>query len=142
MKKTIFMLPFVLLSPSTLAGDIAVQDAWIQEAPPNVRTMAAYMSIENRSTQAVSLVSISSEDFEKVETHTTQMHHDMAHMEKHHGTHIAAGDTVVFSPGGHHLMLMGKKRSLHAGDTVMIRLHFSNGAIVTADVAVRRQNRE
>jgi copper(I)-binding protein len=130
-----------LASRAVLAGDIAIEDPWIQEAPPTASVMAAYMRITNRSAQAVSLESVNSEDFGAAETHSTHLHHDMAHMEKHRGLRIGAGDTVVLAPGGHHLMLMDRQRPLRDGDAARLSLRFSNGEVIVVSAEVRRRPR-
>jgi copper(I)-binding protein len=128
----------ILAGHACLAGDIVVEDAWIQEAPPRASVMAAYLSIGNRSAAAVTLEAASSEDFGAVEVHATRMHHGMAHMEEHHALSIEAGATLVFARGGNHFMLMERKRPLRAGDTVRLRLRFGNGETVEVDAEVRR----
>ena len=49
---------------------------------------------------------------------------------------IPAGETVKLEPGGYHVMLMGLKQELKAGDTVTITLTFESGTEITADFPV------
>jgi hypothetical protein len=40
---------------------------------------------------------------------------------------LAPGQTVVFKPGGYHLMLMHRKRALQPGEEVPVTLRFGDG---------------
>jgi copper(I)-binding protein len=49
---------------------------------------------------------------------------------------VPAGGSVKLEPGGYHVMLMGLKHELEAGDTVTITLTFESGTEITADFPV------
>ena len=57
-------------------------------------------------------------------------------MEKLSNVSAPAGGTVLFRPGGKHLMLMGLKRPLKAGDRFPVTLTFASGAKVEATFTV------
>ena len=50
---------------------------------------------------------------------------------------LPAGDTVVFEPGGYHVMLLGLVEPLEVGDTFELTLTFASGAEETVTVEVR-----
>ncbi|MEO6988311.1 MAG: copper chaperone PCu(A)C [Aquihabitans sp.] len=50
---------------------------------------------------------------------------------------IPAGDTVVFEPGGYHIMLMDLVEPLKTGDTFEVTLTFANGGDMVVEVEVR-----
>ncbi len=52
---------------------------------------------------------------------------------------IPAGGTVEFKPGGLHVMLIGLKQDLKAGDTYTLTLQFRNAGDVPVTVMVRDQ---
>lgn len=143
MKRILGMLAIVLFYPfivtGSLAGDIAVTDPWIREAPPGAKATAAYMTISNTSSQAVQLESAESVDFGMIEMHRTEMHGGMAHMKKQTGIRIEAGKNVQLKPGDFHLMLMQPRRSLQAGDKCALQLRFDNGESVSVQAVVRKQ---
>jgi copper(I)-binding protein len=128
----------VPLSSWVYAGDITVSDAWIQEAPPTAATLACYMSISNASKNPVKLESASSDDFGAVELHSSEIHEGMVHMRKEHHIEVGAGATLTLKPGALHLMLIDKKRPLKAGDTVALKLNFSDGESIEVRAPVRK----
>ena len=50
---------------------------------------------------------------------------------------IPAGQTVVLKPGGYHIMLIGLKRELRAGDKFTIGLHFAHAGWIDVPVVVK-----
>lgn len=52
------------------------------------------------------------------------------------GVAVAPGTTVKFAPGGYHIMLMGLKQPLKAGDRFPLTLKFAKAGSVTVDVQV------
>jgi len=134
---TLFSLLVLAFAPSQ-AGDIAIQDAWIPEAPPTAKVLACYLTIENHSKASVMLESAASDDFGAVEIHASEMHDGMMHMRKEHHLHIDANSSLKLEPGGYHLMLMDKKRPLKAGDHVDIELRFSNDESMHVKAEVRK----
>ena len=49
---------------------------------------------------------------------------------------VPARGELKLAPRGHHLMLMGLKRPLKAGDTITVHLRFEGGAILDVPVPV------
>lgn len=141
MKHTIRITVFSLLAlafAQSRAGDIVIQNAWIPEAPPTAKVLACYLTIENHSKAAVMLESAASDDFGAIEIHASEMHDGMMHMRKEHHLHIGADSSLKLEPGGYHLMLMDKKRTLKAGDHVDIELRFSNDESMHIEAEVRK----
>jgi copper(I)-binding protein len=117
---------------------ISIDDPWVREAPPNVKVLAAYMSIKNASSEQRILSSIASSAFESVEIHETVNHDGMMLMEHQPQLVIAAKSKVVLKPGSYHLMLMGPKKSFIAGDVVDLSLKFANGEEISIAAPVRK----
>jgi len=46
--------------------------------------------------------------------------------------------SLLFAPGGYHLMLLNPKRALHAGDRVDINLEFLGGLVIPVAYEVRK----
>lgn len=71
------------------------------------------------------LVSISSPDANIVQIHESRVESGMMMMnELREGMSLPAGEAVALVPGGNHLMLLGVKEPLVAGDTVSLTLTF------------------
>ena len=134
------MLSLTLLTVNNVrASEISVIDPWIREAPAVAGVLAAYMTISNNSKHTVQINSASGVDFTMIEIHRTMMHEDMAQMIKQASLRIEAGESLVLEPGGYHLMLMKPKRSLRAGDKVILHLHFASGENIDVIAEVRKQ---
>jgi hypothetical protein len=59
-------------------------------------------------------------------------------MHKQESISIPAGTDFRFSPGRYHLMLINQTRTLAAGDTVPLTLHFAEGEPLQVMAEVRR----
>lgn len=124
---TALTLCFSLLALSAqAAGDIEVHKAWVREAPPNARVLAAYMTLRNHSDMMRTLNRVTSPDFEEVEIHRTEYHEGMAHMKAISHVQIDKHGSVEFKPGGLHLMLIKPRKHVMAGDQVALTLHFAD----------------
>ena len=135
----IFLLALIAaVSAPVLGAEITIENPWIQEGPPTSNTLAGYLTIHNASGKPVQLLSAGSEDFHSIELHTTEVHAGMVHMNKQHALKIDAGGSLTLEPGGSHLMLMNKKRTLRSGDKVALTLRFDTGESIDVLAEVRR----
>jgi len=116
---------------------IVIEDTWVREAPPGARALAGYMRIHNHSDAQLALLFANSADFERVELHVTRHDNDRMRMEQVDHVALLPGEAVEFAPGGMHLMLMGPRRELKAGDRVRIELTFSDGTATDVVFPVR-----
>ena len=135
---TISVLVFCVLANTAIAGSVMVKDAWIREAPPNAKVLAAYMTIENHTNSEKVLTSASSPAFGKIEIHKTVHKGDMATMEEQKELPIATHGTVKMQPGGLHLMLFTPNKKLKAGDKVSITLKFTDESTNAVDAEVKK----
>ncbi|WP_455201274.1 copper chaperone PCu(A)C [Kaarinaea lacus] len=115
-----------------------VKDAWVREAPPNAKVLAAYMTLENHSDKEKVLTSVVSPVFDKIEIHKSVHKGDMATMEKQKELPIATHGTVKLQPGGLHLMLYTPNKKLKAGDNVSITLKFADGSTSAVNAKVKK----
>lgn len=130
------LLGFVASSASA-DSDIQVKDVWVQTAPPGVKVMAAYLEVKNTGKQQQVLTGVSSPAFGKIEIHRSVIHGNMAHMEHQKELPVPPGTSVLLQQGGLHLMLMGVKKPLAAGDQVPMTFVFGNGAKISVSAIVR-----
>ena len=138
-----------LLSIAMLVGGLAacsskglsIHDAFIPEAPPRVSALAGYMTIDNGTARARTLVGASAEAFERIEIHNTVYQKDsgLASMVRVERIAIQPQERFLFQAGGYHLMLIHPKRALKDGDRVPISLEFTDGPRLTVEFQVRRE---
>jgi len=119
------------------ADDINAHDAWVRAAPPGATVLAAYLTIDNHSAQPQALGGARSPQFDSVEIHRTEIKNGVASMSALARVVIAAHGTLSFDPNGYHLMLIGPRQALHAGDHVELQLQFDGHAAQTIHAPVR-----
>ena len=135
---TVTVIVVSVLANTAFAGNVMVKDAWVREAPPNAKVLAAYMTIENHSNEEKVLTGATSPVFDKIEIHKTVHKGDMATMEEQKELAIATHGTVKMQPGGLHLMLYTPNKKLKAGDSVSFTLKFSDGSTSMVDAEVKK----
>lgn len=119
---------------------VTVKDAWIADAPPIAKIRAAYLTLHNQGNHTVSVKSISSPDFAKVELHKTVVAAGMVKMEEVKHLSIEAGKSVEFKPGGYHLMLFNPTHKLTKGDKVKFKLELQNNMTTSFTAVVRKRD--
>jgi copper(I)-binding protein len=145
-RKRVFSLYAVIVAvgvacsvPATAADAIAVDEAWVRAPAPGQSVAGAYMNLTSRS--GASLVAAQSADARKVELHTMSVRDGVMRMRPLERLDLPAGKTVSLKPGGHHLMLIGVKRSLAVGQRVALALTVENArgekSVVRIDAEVR-----
>ncbi|MGB5440598.1 MAG: copper chaperone PCu(A)C [Gammaproteobacteria bacterium] len=135
----IALLTALCLCTAATAATLDISHAWVREAPPASKVLAAYMAIRNPGDAVISISGISSPDFESAELHRTVVSEGMARMLHIKQLEIPAKGTVMLEPGGLHLMLFNPSRPLAAGDRVTLTLHLSNDICLTLDTPVIRR---
>ncbi|MGH8320665.1 MAG: copper chaperone PCu(A)C [Gammaproteobacteria bacterium] len=131
-------LPLVPFASHADGPSVAASHVWIREAPPGISVMAGYLTLENLSGQTLTLVSVASPNFESVMVHKSVQKDGMDSMEPVTGLAIPAHKSVVFAPGGYHLMLMQPVKRLYDDDLVTLMLTFSDHSSLTIMAPVRR----
>ena len=117
---------------------VSVRDPWIREAPPGITTIAGYMVLRNNTSRPQVLVAASSSGFETVTIHRSIVQDGMARMVHASQIELAPNASLVFAPGGYHLMLMSPTKTLRAGDRVDIILEFRSGLRLPVTFEIRQ----
>ncbi len=118
------------IAPLGLAQSTAMQvtDSWVRPmAAGGDATSAVYATIKNPGNAEDVLLSASSPVARAVELHTVSKSAEgmlqMRPMKA--GLAVPAHGQVELKPGGHHIMLIGLKQAIAAGDQVPITLKFA-----------------
>lgn len=112
----------------TNASSLVVSDAWIRQAPPSARVLAAYFTLRNNSAQDWELRHLDSPSFERVELHGVSFQDGMMRMKALLPLRLAADSELRLAPGGTHLMLTAPSQALAAGDTITLNLRFASAS--------------
>ena len=135
---TSFFLVAFSLDHAFAGKNITVQNAWIREAPPTIKIMAAYLEIENTSGKELVLVAAKSNEFERIEFHLSKIKDGIASMSQQDTIVIAPNSTFTFKPESYHLMLFNNTVPMPEGESTSIQLTFENGETYEFDIMVKR----
>ena len=127
---------FAASAISAQTGQLEVDNAWARATPGKSAIGAAYVTIH--SPTADKLVAASTPVAKKAELHTMSMSGMVMKMRPVASIDIPAGQAVTLQPGGFHIMLMGLKHPLKAGQTFPLTLTFTKAGAQTVNVAVEK----
>lgn len=129
----------LLLSAHAAASEkLEIDDAWIAEAPPVSKVMAAYMEIENETHHDRQAVSMQCQAFDRAEFHRTMEKDGTASMEHQPVLNIKADSELSLKPGGYHIMLFNPAHRLVAGDKTGCSMTFDDGTTLQFDLEVKK----
>jgi copper(I)-binding protein len=117
-------------------GQIQIENPWSRATPGGTKIAAGYMVVKNNSATADHLVSASSPNAGRVETHVHIREGDVMRMREVKGYDIPAHGSFELKPGGAHLMLINIKAPFKAGDRVPVTLRFQRAGEVKIELAV------
>jgi copper(I)-binding protein len=119
------------------AGSLDISNPWSRAIPKGSNVAAGYMKIKNRGSTPDRLISGSSDVASKFETHEMRMENGVAKMRPvTGGLEIKPGETVELKPGSFHVMFVGLKKPLSAGDHFKATLVFEKAGTVSVDYDV------
>ena len=130
-----------LLLASAAQAQVTVDKPWVRTTVAQQTTSGAFMTIT--SAKGGKLVDASSPIATSAQVHEMKMDGDMMKMRGVDVLPLPAGKPVEMKPNGYHMMLMGLKAPLKAGDVVPIKLvvEDAKGKRQTVDVkATARQD--
>ena len=128
LKTLMGILALTLISNSSFAGSVTVMHPYVRAVPSGHPNSAAFMVLKNTSEQDRALVSARSNISKVVELHTHKKEGGMMRMRQVKQIDIKAGSKTVLKPGGLHVMFIGLKQQLKAGDKVELELEFDDGS--------------
>lgn len=140
MARTLLALAASLLIAGAAAaqtGSVEVKNAWARATPGKADNSAAYFTIE--SPAADRLTGVSTPAAQKAELHTMTMDGGVMKMRPlAGGIEVPAGQSVTLKPGGIHVMLMGLKEPLKAGEHFPLTLSFEKAGKREVTVSVEK----
>ncbi|MDY3663377.1 MAG: copper chaperone PCu(A)C [Campylobacter sp.] len=117
----------ILSIAAVFGADIEIEGAYARASIPNVSNSAAFFVIKNNSDKDIAITSVNSDIAEKNELHTHIKENEMMKMIKIEKLVVPAKSSLELKSGGDHVMLMGLKKELKAGDEISLELSFSDG---------------
>ena len=109
-----------LLFSLAAQAQVKVDDAWVRATVPAQKATGAFMQLT--SAKAAKVVAASSPVAAVVEIHEMKMDDGVMKMRAVDALPLPAGQAVALKPGSFHVMLMGLKAPIKAGETVPLTL--------------------
>ena len=127
----------ILSIAAVFGADVEIEGAYARASIPNVPNSAAFFVIKNNSDKDIAITSANSDIAEKNELHTHIKENEMIKMMKIEKLVVPAKSSLELKSGGDHVMLMGLKKELKAGDEINLELSFSDGDKKSIKVPVK-----
>lgn len=124
------------LAAAQAPATIEVTQAYARATAPGQAAGGGYAHIRNGGTAADRLVAVQADVARSVELHTMSMDGDVMRMRQVDGIEVPAGQAVELKPGGLHMMFMGLKAPLKAGDAFPATLTFEKAGEVKVTLKV------
>jgi periplasmic copper chaperone A len=122
----------------TSDASITVEQPWSRATPKGAKTGAVYMTLDNKSGTADRLTGASSDVADKLQIHEMKVENGVMQMrEVQDGLSIPAGGSVVLKPGSYHVMMIGLKKPLTAGENFPLTLTFEKAGNISVTVPVQ-----
>lgn len=118
----IFLCVLTVMIFPTANAEVTISDAWVRATAPGQTVGAAYATL--KSTQALKLVHVETERVAQVELHSMRVVNGVMKMRSLKEINLPENQAVRLAPGGLHLMLMGLKQPLKAGEQMTVNFHF------------------
>lgn len=116
-------------------GAIEIGHPWARSTSAGQQTGGGYLKLDNQG-PADRLVSASAAVSDKVELHSMAMEGDVMRMRQVDGIDLPTGKPVELKPGGFHIMFVGLKAPLKAGDSFPLQLRFEKAGDVSVQVTI------
>jgi periplasmic copper chaperone A len=119
-------------------ASIDIEQPWARATPAGALTGVVYMTLKNKTNTADRLIGASSNVAAQVQIHEMAVVDGIMQMRQvAGGLVIAAGGSVILKPSSYHVMLIGLKRPLVAGETLPLTLTFANAGNISVTVPVQ-----
>lgn len=125
-------------APATAqTGAVRIEHPWSRATPAGATAGVAYMTIENGSNAEDRLTGVSSNVAAATEIHEMKTADGVMKMRAvSDGLAVPAHGSVALKPGGYHVMMIGLKKPLKAGETVILTLDFAKAGKIQVSAPV------
>lgn len=124
MSQPIAALILSLALSGVARAQVAVDAPWVRATVPQQTATGAFMRLT--ASRDLRLIGARSDVAQNTEVHEMAMQGQMMRMREVAAVPLPRGQAVALAPGGYHVMLIGLKRPLSAGDQVALTLVFED----------------
>jgi copper(I)-binding protein len=115
---------------------ISIARAWVRPSLGDNGSSALYFTVTNTGVSADAITSVAVTDAGMAELHATSNDNGVVGMRALAEVPVPPGASVRFEPKGDHVMLMGLKRQLKAGDHLTVTIGFKAHAPITLEAII------
>ncbi|PIE25521.1 MAG: hypothetical protein CSA60_00075 [Neptuniibacter caesariensis] len=132
-------LMVVAMATSSMAmAEVTVEDAYARAVPPGQMNSASFMVLKNNTAEDIALVSSRSSVAKVVELHNHINENGVMKMRQVAKINVPANGMTLLKPGSYHVMLIGLKQDLIAGENIDLELTFSDGSSQTLTLPIKK----
>ncbi|MBV8665859.1 MAG: copper chaperone PCu(A)C [Burkholderiaceae bacterium] len=122
------------------AGDLHISNPHARATVPGQTTGAVYFTIENTGKTGDKLLGITTSASQSAELHNMQMDGDIMRMREVGALELPPAVVIEMLPAdGYHIMLIGLKKPLMAGQKIPLTLRFEKAGKVAIEAAVDKR---
>lgn len=132
----LFMSCGLALAHSYKQGDIRIGHIWARATPSGATTAAIYLPLLNTGTVPDKLIGVSSPDASAIQIHDETKENGISKMITLDSVDLEPNKPVTFQPSGKHLMVIGLKHALKAGDMFPLTLKFEKAGQIDVKAMV------
>lgn len=136
MKRLATMMLGILCSAPTFA-ELEIKQGYMRAVPPGQMMSAAFMELTNSGEKSLELVGGSSDSVKSIEVHNHQKIDGVMKMYRIPALTIAPGESVTLKPGGLHIMFIGLKKPIVAGQHFSFNLSFKDGTSQAIELPIK-----
>lgn len=121
---------------SPASAQVEILHPWARATLAGTRTGAIYLTLVNKGAADNALTGVATPVAASATLHQDVVTNGMMEMKPVPKLALPPGGSVAIAPGKYHIMLMGLKQPLKAGDRFPLTLDFARGGAETVSVAV------
>ncbi len=115
---------------------VAITALWARPSIGNSQVGAGYFTVENKGPADV-LLAVEADVSKTVELHTMTMNGLVMKMRRIENAPVPANGSLVFAPGGNHIMFIGLKKPLTESDSFPVTFVFEKAGRIAATMKVK-----
>jgi copper(I)-binding protein len=115
---------------------LTIDHPFTRATPPGAKSGGAFFVVQNASATPDKLIGAASPAAGSAEIHQMTMDGGVMKMHVVAAVDIPSGGKLELKPGGYHVMMLGLKQPLKAGDKVPMTLTFQNAGSILVSVDV------
>ncbi|ACM64457.2 TPA: copper chaperone PCu(A)C [Campylobacter lari] len=132
------ILSLAILSTFAIANEIAINDPYVRQTPPNSKTTAIFLELKNNSDKDIKLIKAQSSLSDTTEIHDHIMENGKKMMVQIPQITIKANSSTELKPGGMHIMILNLKENITPQTKANLTLYFDdNSTIELKDIKSR-----